>query len=63
MGATHQGRSPPQPCIFPYFGWLVWLVRGRFGISIFKLLGVSVLAGIPMFVHGYLIVFEGRRLF
>ncbi len=47
----------------PYFGWLVWLVRGRFGISIFKLLAVSVLAGIPMFVHGYLIVFEGRRLF
>ncbi len=47
----------------PYFGWLVWLVHRRFGISILKVVAVSSLAGIPMFVHGYLIVFEGRRLF
>jgi len=47
----------------PYFGWLVWLLRKRFGFPIYAALLISTTAGLPMFIHGYLIVFEGRRLF
>ena len=47
----------------PYFSWLVWLMRKRFGFPIYAALLISTTAGLPMFIHGYLIVFEGRRLF
>jgi len=47
----------------PYFSWLVWLMRKRFGFPIYAAVLISITTGIPMFIHGYLIVFEGRRLF
>jgi hypothetical protein len=47
----------------PYFGWLVWLLHKRFGIPVYATLAVCAVTGLPMFIHGYLIVFEGRRLF
>ena len=47
----------------PYFGWFVSLIRSRCSVSAISLASITVLAGLPMYVHGYLIVFAGSRLF
>ncbi len=47
----------------PYFGWFTSLVHRRCGIALRTLLATTVVAALPMFVHGYLIVFRGARLF
>jgi Protein of unknown function with HXXEE motif len=47
----------------PYFGWFTSLVHRRCGIALPTLITTIVVAGLPMFVHGYLIVFRGSRLF
>lgn len=47
----------------PYFTWFMLLVRKQFAVSAPGLAAIILLAGTPMFVHGYLIVFKGSRLF
>ena len=47
----------------PYFLWLAALVRKRFAVGLPALVPLVLLAGIPMYAHGYLIVFRGSRLF
>lgn len=47
----------------PYFVWFVWSVIKTKNFSAASIT-VTVLAGsFPMFIHGYLIVFKGSRLF
>ena len=48
---------------WPYYGWLVWLVLQRTKVSRVGLAAAVLVGATPMLVHGYLIVFEGSRLF
>lgn len=47
----------------PYFFFLCRFAVQQFRVKLPVLLSVTALAGLPMLVHGYLIVFEGKRLF
>lgn len=47
----------------PYSCWFFWRVRRQYGLSWSGPSALSLLAGLPMYVHGYLIVFRGSRLF
>jgi len=47
----------------PYYLWLfVRGVKSRL-VGVPVLIGAAVIGGIPMFAHGYLILFKGSRLF
>lgn len=47
----------------PYYSWLFMRgVKSKL-VSILVLIGAAVIGGIPMFAHGYLILFRGSRLF
>ena len=48
---------------WPYFAWFVWLVIKRTKLNRAGI-AVAILAGAtPLAIHGYLIIFEGSRLF
>ncbi len=47
----------------PYFAWFTILVHKRYAVALLNLLATALLGGLPMFVHGYPIVFRGSRLF
>ena len=49
--------------LWPYYGSLVWLVLQRTKVSRVGLATAILVGATPMLVHGYLIVFEGSRLF
>ncbi len=47
----------------PYYAWFVWLVVKRTKLNRAGI-AVAILAGAtPLAIHGYLIIFEGSRLF
>src|SRR5262249_4632680 len=58
---VHQRYSPgvvtATTLYLPYFLWFLRLVRRRFGVSAVSLIAIVLLCGLPMFAHGYLIVF------
>jgi Protein of unknown function with HXXEE motif len=67
-GTAMHGRYSPGVVTatllyLPYFGWLTSLVHRRYNIALPTLFTTTVVAGLPMFVHGYLILFRGSRLF
>jgi hypothetical protein len=47
----------------PTAGLLFWRVVRELGVPPWAVAGVALLAGLPMYLHGYLIVFRGSRLF
>jgi hypothetical protein len=47
----------------PYFIWFTWLTRKEYNIKAIYLVVVILLGAFPMLLHGYFIIFEGRRLF
>ena len=47
----------------PYFCWFAVRTKSRFHLSGGAVIGIALAASVPMFVHGYLIVFKGSRLF
>jgi hypothetical protein len=47
----------------PYFVWFVWLMGKELKIKLPGLVVTIIAGSLPMCVHGYLIVFEGSRLF
>jgi hypothetical protein len=47
----------------PYFAVLFWVVLKRLRVPLGVALIATVLGGLPMAIHGYLIVFRGSRLF
>ncbi len=47
----------------PYFAVLFWVVLKRLRVPLGVALVATVLGGLPMAIHGYLIVFRGSRLF
>ncbi len=46
-----------------YYAWFVWLVVKRTKISRAGIAAVILAGATPLAVHGYLIIFEGSRLF
>jgi len=48
---------------WPYFAWFVWLVIKRTKIPRLAVAAAILAGATPLAVHGYLIVFEGSRLF
>jgi len=47
----------------PYFGWFVWYLRTRLEMSLGLLVLVTMLAGAPMLIQGFMIVFLGQRFY
>ena len=47
----------------PYFVWFVWSLISKKTLSSMTI-GITIAIGsLPMFLHGYMIIFEGRTLF
>ena len=47
----------------PYFVWFVWAVIKTKKFSTATITATVLVGSFPMFLHGYLIVFKGSRLF
>lgn len=47
----------------PYFIWFLYRSIRQYAISMLTASTAIVSGSLPMLIHGYLIVFEGRRLF
>jgi len=47
----------------PYYCWVVIKVRKERGINMLAMLFVAFIGALPMFIHGYRILFFGSRLF
>ncbi|MGH7456076.1 MAG: HXXEE domain-containing protein [bacterium] len=47
----------------PYFFWFLIRLRKDFAMNFAATVAVIFVGSLPMFAHGYLIVFEGGRLF
>jgi len=47
----------------PYFIWVTKTMRQTDAVKLMPMLGAMLLGACPMLLHGYLIVFEGSRLF
>jgi len=47
----------------PYFVWFVWCLLKTKKLSPVVIALTILIGSLPMFLHGYMIVFEGRRLF
>ena len=67
VGTIVHGYSPgavtAAALYLPYFAWIFRSLQQSSGVSILLLATITMLAGLPMLIHGYLIVFEGGRLF
>jgi hypothetical protein len=65
--AVHDRYSPGAVTAaliyLPYFAWYVWLVRKKLEVKPAGLVVIVLVGALPMLMHGYLIVFEGSRLF
>jgi hypothetical protein len=47
----------------PYFVWFLWSVIKSKQLKPIMIAATIVLGSLPMFIHGYLIIFEGTRFF
>lgn len=47
----------------PYYSWLFMKAMKSKRVKVIGLVLAAVLGSLPMFMHGYLILFQGRRLF
>lgn len=62
-GAYVPGLVTAVLLYLPYYGWVVARVVRLRRLPWSALVGVAATGALPMLVHGYLIVFEGGRLF
>ncbi len=67
VGTIVHGYSPGTVTAvvlyLPYFSWFFWRLKQSSAASALALVITTLIGGLPMAVHGYLIVFEGSRLF
>jgi hypothetical protein len=63
LGRYSPGAITSAALYLPYFAWFLWLVIRQFKLGPIAVMMTVVLGSLPMLIHGYLIVFEGRRLF
>lgn len=67
VGTLVHGYSPgtvtATVLYLPYFSWFFWRLKQSSVANVLTLVIASFIGGLPMAIHGYLIVFEGSRLF
>ena len=62
-GAYIPGLVTAVLLYLPFYAWFVARVVQLRRLSPSAVVGIAAAGALPMFVHGYLIVFEGSRLF
>jgi Protein of unknown function with HXXEE motif len=62
LGRYSPGTATAVALYLPYFLWFLWLTVKRYDVGLAAAIGVSVAGALPMLIHGYFIIFEGRRI-